>query len=67
MGRKKTGVRRIRKKDLMTEMVELFQNHPGMSFDIRTICHTLALTSTPAKMFKSDVLPVPFRAINPTR
>ncbi|MBP5196359.1 MAG: ribonuclease R [Bacteroidaceae bacterium] len=56
MGRKKTGVRRMKKKDLMREMVDLFQRYPSMSFDIKTICHTLALTSTPAKMLAKDVI-----------
>ena len=46
----------MKKTDVAAQMVELFQRYPSMAFDMRTICHTLAFTSSQAKMLAKDVI-----------
>ena len=56
MGKKKTGSRGLRKKDLEKMVIELFQSNPQEVFELKTIYRTLHLTTHPAKMLCMDVL-----------
>ena len=56
MGRKKTGIRRIRKKDLKRDIMELFQQNPSTSFEQRTICRNFSLTTPPARQLVADII-----------
>ena len=56
MGRKKTGVRRIRKKELKKNIVALFQSKPKDTFELRDICQHFDITSSPAKMLAKDIV-----------
>lgn len=56
MGKKKTGTRYLRKKDLMKMVVEMFQQSPETSFDLKSIYRTFSLTQQPAKQLCNDIL-----------
>ncbi|MBR7052314.1 MAG: RNB domain-containing ribonuclease, partial [Bacteroidaceae bacterium] len=56
MGRKKTGIRRIRKKDLRRDIEEMFQQNPTTAYEQRTICRNFSLTTPPARQLVADIL-----------
>ena len=56
MGRKKTGIRRIRKKDLRHDIEEMFQQNPTTAYEQRTICRNFSLTTPPARQLVADIL-----------
>lgn len=56
MGKKKSGGRYLRKKDLMKMIVELFQQHAGEVFDMKLISRELGLTTHPSKILCMDCL-----------
>ncbi len=56
MGRKKTGGKGLKKRDLEKMVVELFQEHPTEVFDLKSIYKALHLTTYPTKMLCADIL-----------
>lgn len=56
MGKKKTGGKYIRKRDLMQMLIDLFQQHAGEVFDLKRLFRDLQLKTHPAKMLCVDCL-----------
>ena len=56
MGKKKTGTRYLRKKDLMQSITEHFQNHPTEAIELKQLFRQLGLTTHPSKMLCMDCL-----------
>ncbi len=56
MGKKKSGSRNLRKKELEPMLIELFQENPTRWFDLQGIFQQLHLKTHPAKMMCIDVL-----------
>ena len=56
MGKKKTGGKYIRKRDLMQILIDLFQQHAGEVFDLKRLFRDLQLKTHPAKMLCVDCL-----------
>ena len=56
MGKKKTGTRYLRKKDLMQSITDHFQNHPTEAIELKQLFRQLGLTTHPSKMLCMDCL-----------
>ena len=56
MGKKKTGGKYIRKRDLMQMVIDLFQQHAGEVFDLKRLFRDLQLKTHPSKMLCVDCL-----------
>jgi len=56
MGKKNKGGKRLTKKALVKQIVNMFQEHPGESMDLRRIYRDLRLDTHPAKMLCMDIL-----------
>ena len=56
MGKDKKSGQRLKKKDLQGLLMDMFQQAPGETFDLKTLYRTLNLKTHPAKMLMMDVL-----------
>ena len=56
MGKKSSGGRSLKKKDLERMVIELFQENPTREFELKDIFRLLHLTTHPTKMVCMDVL-----------
>lgn len=56
MGKEKKSGQRLKKRDLQGLLMDLFQQAPGLTFDLKTLYRTLNLKTHPAKMLMMDVL-----------
>ena len=56
MGKDKKSGQRLKKKDLQGLLMDIFQQAPGETFDLKTLYRTLNLKTHPAKMLMMDVL-----------
>ena len=56
MGKEKKSGHRLRKKDMQGLLMNLFQQAPGQTFDLKTLYRTLNLKTHPAKMLMMDAL-----------
>lgn len=56
MGKKSTGGKFLRKRDLMQSLIDLFQQHPGEAYDLKRLFRELHLTTHPLKMLCVDCL-----------
>ena len=56
MGKDKKSGPRLKKKDLQGLLMDMFQQAPGETFDLKTLYRTLNLKTHPAKMLMMDVL-----------
>ncbi len=56
MGKKTKGGKRLNKRELGQMMVELFQQNPNESFELRRLYRELKLDTHPAKMLCVDIL-----------
>lgn len=52
----RNGARRLKKKDIVKLLMDLFQDHPSEVYDIKRIFKELGLDTHPAKMLCLDVL-----------
>lgn len=56
MGKKKSGGKYIRKRDLKQSLIDLFQQHAGEVYDLKRLFRDLKLTTHPAKMLCVDCI-----------
>ncbi len=56
MGKKNNGGRGVKKPQMERMLIELFENNPSTSYDLKTVYRLLGLTTHPARMLCMDVL-----------
>ena len=56
MGKKKSGGKYLKKRELMQTLIELFQQHAGEVYDLKRLFRELKLNTHPLKMLCVDCL-----------